>query len=533
MPTTNQRNEIAHGGEAALHESETQTKNLQPNTNSGNFEGLRSFAQDTTLHGARFLFSEGFFRRLVWLGMILACFGFCIHQAYICLKEYSLYPFNTKMTTNFGADNSQLPFPAVTLCNLNPFNIRRFRRYLGGNLSEVMIERRIQDISLLTTRSEAISKEYFKERYNALSYRPKMANETNPHAMKFSHQIEDMLLPNGHLLHSCSINGKKCDANNFTSFLNPLFTKCYTFNSAKNGKPVLNASLAGLQTGLKLRLNIERESYIPNLIWPSVGIIILIHDQNSFPIVEEFGIAVPPGMSTTCAIRRRNITNLPHPYGTNCRKGTLEAFNGASQIAYRKQACLVKCRNKFTIKSCNCTSTKFEADPAVPLCAPIEEALCVYKSLEEFGNSDEKKKCEKECPEPCNHIEYKTSFSYSGLQRGALIQHLMSFLNGTEKSSVDRSIYEPLLNMTKAEREKYIDDNIIALDIYFEDLSVDIISQTPLYETWALIGDLGGTFGLFLGMSCLTLFEFVDFTFRKFVHLAKGDRGKRAVNVEY
>ena len=308
MSTTNQRNEIAHGGEAALHESETQTKNLQPNTNNGNFEGLRSFAQDTTLHGARFLFSESFFRRLVWLGMILACFGFCIHQAYICLKEYSLYPFNTKMTTNFGADNSQLPFPAVTLCNLNPFNIRRFRRYLGGNLSEVMIERRIQDISLLTTRSEAISKEYFKERYNALSYRPKMANETNPHAMKFSHQIEDMLLPNGHLFHSCSINGKKCDANNFTSFLNPLFTKCYTFNSAKNGKPVLNASLAGLQTGLKLRLNIERESYIPNLIWPSVGIIILIHDQNSFPIVEEFGIAVPPGMSTTCAIRRRNVS---------------------------------------------------------------------------------------------------------------------------------------------------------------------------------------------------------------------------------
>ena len=84
MPTTNQRNEIAHGGEAALHESETQTKNLQPNTNNGNFEGLRSFAQVTTLHGARFLFSEGFFGGLVWLGMILACFGFCIHQAYIC-----------------------------------------------------------------------------------------------------------------------------------------------------------------------------------------------------------------------------------------------------------------------------------------------------------------------------------------------------------------------------------------------------------------------------------------------------------------
>ena len=87
----------------------------------------------------------------------------------------------------------------------------------------------------------------------------------------------------------------------------PQFTY-YTFNAAENGKPMLNGSFAGQQNGLKLRLNIERESYIPNLIWPSVGIIILIHDQNSFPIVEDFGIAVPPGMSTTCAIRRRNVS---------------------------------------------------------------------------------------------------------------------------------------------------------------------------------------------------------------------------------
>ena len=32
----------------------------------------------------------------------------------------------------------------------------------------------------------------------------------------------------------------------------------------------------------------------------------------------------------------------------------------------------------------------------------------------------------------------------------------MSWLNGTEKLSVDRAIYEPLLDMNRAEREKYI-----------------------------------------------------------------------------
>ena len=74
-----------------------------------------------------------------------------------------------------------------------------------------------------------------------------------------------------------------------------------------------------------------------------------------------------------------------------------------------------------------------------------------------FGTSSKKNECERDCPEPCEYEEYKTSFSYSGLQRDVLIEHLMSLLNGTEKLSVDRAIYEPLLNMTRAEREKYIE----------------------------------------------------------------------------
>ena len=65
--------------------------------------------------------------------------------------------------------------------------------------------------------------------------------------------------------------------------------------------------------------------------------------------------------------------------------------------------------------------------------------------------------CEKDCPEPCEYEEFKTSFSHSGLQKDVLIEHLTSLLNGTENLSVDRVIYEPLLDMNRAEREKYIE----------------------------------------------------------------------------
>ena len=76
---------------------------------------------------------------------------------------------------------------------------------------------------------------------------------------------------------------------------------------------------------------------------------------------------------------------------------------------------------------------------------------------EEFGTSSEKVACEQNCPEPCEHVEYETSFSYSALQTNTLVDHLMDYLNDTENKSVDRAIYEPLLNMTKSEREKYIE----------------------------------------------------------------------------
>ena len=87
--------------------------------------------------------------------------------------------------------------------------------------------------------------------------------------------------------------------------------------------------------------------------------------------------------------------------------------------------------------------------------------ICAVKTkspvAEEFGTSKQKLACEQSCPEPCEHVEYETAFSYSGLHTETLDDYLMEFLNNTANTSVDRTIYEPLLNMTQSEREKYIE----------------------------------------------------------------------------
>ncbi|KAL9982331.1 hypothetical protein ACROYT_G004360 [Oculina patagonica] len=401
-----------------LHRSSEDNKDKKSSADHREMEELKSFAQETTLHGARYLFADNFFRRLLWTLAVASCLGYCTFQVYSCVIAFNKRPFNTKITTNISTDGSELTFPAVTLCNLNSFSTRRFRQKSSFNKSS--IERKLIDMTLLSMGSKEILSEEFRKRNPGLFRRPNTTNNRQMSRGFFSHQINEMILPSSSQFQSCSINGMHCDASNFTSFLSPMFGKCYTFNSAEGDKSLLHATLAGQNSGLKLRLSIERDSHLPNTINPFVGLAILIHDQKTFPIAEEFGIKIQPGVSTLCAIKRRKIINLEHPYATNCTKRSLDVFNSHSYTSYTKEACLVKCRNDYTIKTCGCTPPEFKVDASVPICAANDTVLCVYRSHEEFGTSSKRNDCEKDCPEPCEQVEYKTSFSYSGLEREAL-----------------------------------------------------------------------------------------------------------------
>ena len=109
----------------------------------------------------------------------------------------------------------------------------------------------------------------------------------------------------------------------------------------------------------------------------------------------------------------------------------------------------------------------------------------IYFIVEEFGASSEKESCDMNCPEPCEHVEYETSFSYSALQPESFVGHLMDFLKSND-TSVDRAIYEPLLNMTPSERERYIEWVLYYLDWYIQ-LNEEICelmcaSQLPFWE---------------------------------------------------
>ena len=74
---------------------------------------------------------------------------------------------------------------------------------------------------------------------------------------------------------------------------------------------MISATLAGQSSGLKLRLNIKRDSYFGlehcrTRLWESV----FIDDQKSFPLfMEGFGM-IQPNISTLCVIKKKEFRKI-------------------------------------------------------------------------------------------------------------------------------------------------------------------------------------------------------------------------------
>ena len=277
-----------------------------PNVDDGTPETLESLLSNTTLHGAQYLFARSTVRRLLWSLALLASLAFCNYQAYQTVREYLQRPFNTKISSK-SAHEGFLIFPAVSLCNFNPYNMNKIRNLLSvsnPDLSEEEVQKQIDEVSKILIRSNDAITEDFKERYRILFNRDNMEALTKANG----HQIEEMLLPNvPPTFISCSYAGLFCGAQNFSSFVSTIFGQCFTFNSRRNGNALLKATMAGKNYGLKLRLNIQRDSYIKNGKNPLAGITVLVHDQDNYPFMFEYGFSAQPGSHTFCSIKMQKV----------------------------------------------------------------------------------------------------------------------------------------------------------------------------------------------------------------------------------
>ena len=77
----------------------------------------------------------------------------------------------------------------------------------------------------------------------------------------------------------------------------------------------------------------------------------------------------------------------------------------------------------------------------------------------------------------------------------------------------NRSIYNVRTELTKS---AVLDDNKAIVDIQIESPTVQNVIDSYSYDSQSLVGEIGGTLGLFLGLSTYSFVEFITYILEKF-----------------
>ncbi|XP_061089052.1 acid-sensing ion channel 2-like isoform X2 [Conger conger] len=436
------------------------------------------FAHHTTLHGLRFIFVYGPLtaRRLFWAATFLVSLGFLALESAERLAYFFSYPHVTRVD---AVVSNSLVFPVVTICNLNPYRFARLTRndlYHAGELLGLLdVHLRIQDPHL----AEPEVLEFLEERANFTGYKPK------PFSMKdfterVGHDLKEMML-------YCRYRGQECSHRDFKTVFTR-YGKCYMFNAAEEGKTLRTTVKGGTGNGLEVMLDIQQDEYLP--VWGETeetafeaGVRVQIHSQAEPPFVHELGFGVAPGFQTFVSTQEQRLTYLPPPWG-ECQSMALES--GFFQV-YSVTACRIDCETRYIVENCNCRMVHMPGDS--PFCTPEQYNECAEPALAKLSERDHNNCI---CRTPCNTTRYNKELSMVKIPSKTSARYLEKKFNKSEK---------------------YITDNILVLDIFFEALNYETIEQKKAYEVAGLLGDIGGQMGLFIGASILTILELFDYAY--------------------
>ncbi|XP_019626998.1 PREDICTED: acid-sensing ion channel 1-like isoform X2 [Branchiostoma belcheri] len=248
----------------------------------------KEFVGNTTLHGLNriVIAPSGYFQAL-WVLVILGSYAGFAFMFSSMIMDYFRYDTITDTKLKFA---DAIPFPAVTICNMNKFDSTKLKLVEWSYLSPLLLGKEYSTSELLT-----------------LGLQP---DETiNSSIANIS--IKDFVLENGF-----DINQDR-------------MALCYWRNEACS----------------------YLEEYTENFFSygnSEVGLKLLVHDQDEPPQMDAKGIALAPGNHAFITVKRTVYENHGPPWG-NCQDLQLEYYD-----TYTLPACYLECRSKHVVANCSC-----------------------------------------------------------------------------------------------------------------------------------------------------------------------------------
>lgn len=224
------------------------------------------------------------------------------------------------------------------------------------------------------------------------------------------------------------------------------------------------------------------------------------------PLFDIEGISLPTGFETDIIIKQFFHNKQPKPF-SNCIEAmqsytTSSLYNYTTVLVgkYNQKFCLQICLQRYIIEKCQCydiTLPVLNFTSTEPPCDSQKLVECIYGLYEEFY-AGPYEKCFSECPDQCNLVFFNFELSMSTFPTPFYAKLLKKYQTIKPNAAWNMSSYEDLKG------------RILAVNVYFDDISYVVIDEVPAKSLEQFIADIGGLTGLCLGTSLLSLVEIVE-----------------------
>ncbi|XP_077980560.1 uncharacterized protein LOC144435805 [Glandiceps talaboti] len=330
-----------------------------------------------------------------------------------------------------------------------------------------------------------------------------VANPTDDEFREIGHQAKDFIL-------QCTFDKRPCNYTHFYQWQNKNYGNCFTFNSGIN-EAVRQTGKSGSQYGLHLTLFIEQPEYV-GLFSQESGVRVSVSPQDVMPFPEDIGITVSPGQATSIGLRKNDISRQGGNYG-NCTSGD-EYYIVNTEFKYSVNLCVKECLQKNLIERCSCvTDILLDEDKCSYVNTTQQRCRQIVQGLFE----DYELNCT--CKNPCEETSYSTMVSSSIWPSERYESHLYGVLS--EKS------IKAAITLQDVDASRL---NLVRLKVFFEELNFQSIVQTPKYNMASLLSSIGGTLGLYIGLSIITIMEIIVFLCHSCIFCCRKITGRGSVH---
>ena len=466
QPSMNSKDEPDKDGKGDHNNHHNLCANFRKRLLSRDGKKFTKFVETTNTHGVRQIFiGKSLIRKIFWGLFFLFSLIICLYNVSMSIRMFASTPTATTVTSRHVP---VIRFPAVTICNMHLFRTTYLDQYNLTNLTRATLDLRIKNPGRV--------REEFREQ--CLRYKT---------SIDTSITFEDAIMEGGQNLEDfvvqCEFLGVPCNLqSDFTPVMTPV-GRCYTFNGRNAMEEYKNVSGIGYRHGLELVLNLQQDEF-SGTFTHEAGARVVIHNQEHPPSVLENGLAVPIGSSAYMSIRARQIDDRSRTGFSNCQeRDNAWEFDIVEGFNYSLAACLSDCIARDIARVCDCihgvpvpsvgSFASYDKCSIVQLC-------CIAASLittEDCG-----------CTIACNQALFDVTTTYS-----------------TYPALGEYAMLAQLYNTT----QEVIRNSFLSVRVFFSELIMLTEVTERSYSLTALVADIGGQLGLFLGLSIISLTEFL------------------------